>query len=160
GIGREVARVLASGNWQVLSGVRDPKSAPPGTQPEVVDMADSESIKGLAKRFRERNQQLDALVNNAGVYQGTLRRVWDVNALGPLLLTRALKSLLTRNARVVMVTSSLGLLSAQSASLFKRLTNPKFSFADLEALAQEAPSGYGASKAALIVMARLFAKEL
>jgi len=40
GIGREVARTLASEGWEVLSGVRDPKSALPGTQPEVVDVAD------------------------------------------------------------------------------------------------------------------------
>jgi NAD(P)-dependent dehydrogenase (short-subunit alcohol dehydrogenase family) len=38
GIGREVARTLASEGWHVLSAARDPKSAPPGTQPEVVDM--------------------------------------------------------------------------------------------------------------------------
>ncbi|TMH11428.1 MAG: SDR family NAD(P)-dependent oxidoreductase [Betaproteobacteria bacterium] len=30
GIGREVARALASEGWHVLSGVRDAKSAPPG----------------------------------------------------------------------------------------------------------------------------------
>ena len=68
GIGREVARTLASEGWHVLSGVRDPKSAPPGTQAEVVDMGDSESVEALARRLRARNQRLDALVNNAGVY--------------------------------------------------------------------------------------------
>ncbi|PYP13233.1 MAG: retinol dehydrogenase, partial [Gemmatimonadetes bacterium] len=30
GIGREVARALASEGWHVLSGVRDVNSAPPG----------------------------------------------------------------------------------------------------------------------------------
>ena len=50
GIGREVARTLASEGWRVLSGVRDPKSARPGTQPEVVDVADPESIEALAGR--------------------------------------------------------------------------------------------------------------
>src|SRR5205085_12367794 len=34
------------------------------------------------------------------------------------------------------------------------------SLADIERLAQEAPDGYGASKAALNAIARLFAKEL
>lgn len=160
GIGREVARTLASEGWQVLSGVRDPKSALPGTQAEAVDMADPESIEALAKRLRARNQRLDALVNNAGVYQGPARQIWDVNVLGPLLLTRALEPLLARNARVVMVTSSLGQLSAQPASLVKRLSNPKLSLAELERLAKEAPGDYGASKAALSAMARLFAKEL
>jgi len=160
GIGREVARTLASEGWHVLSGVRDPKSAVPGTEAEVVDMGDVESIETLVTRLRSRNQRLDALVNNAGVYTGPAPRIWDVNVLGPLLLTRALEPLLTRNARVVMVTSGLGRLSAQPASLVKRLSNAELSLADLEALAKEAPGGYGASKAALNSMVRLFATEL
>ena len=58
------------------------------------------------------------------------------------------------------MTSGLGNLSAQSASLVKRLSNAKLSLAEIERLAGEAPGGYGASKAALSAMARLFAKEL
>ena len=160
GIGREVARTLASEGWHVLSGVREPKSAPPGTHPEVVDMADPESIETLARRLRARNQRLDALVNNAAVCRGPARQIWDVNVLGPLRLTRALEPLLARNARVVMVTSSLGQLSAQPASLVKRLSTPELSLAELERVAEEAPGGYGASKAALTAMARLFAEAL
>jgi carbonyl reductase 1 len=160
GIGREVARTLAAEGWHVLSGVRDPKSAPPQTQSEVVELGNPDSIEALAERLRARNQRLDALVNNAGVYKGPAGRIWDVNVLGPLLLTRALEPLLARNARVVMVTSGLGKLSAQSASLVKRLSDPKLSLAELERMAEEAPGGYGASKAALSAMARLFAKEL
>ncbi len=160
GIGREVARTLSSEGWHVLSGVRDPKSAPPGTQAEVVDMGDPGSIEALGKRLVARNQRLDALVHNAGVYQRPARETWDVNVLGPLLLTRALEPLLARNARVVMVTSSLGELSGQPASLVKRLSNPELSLAELERLAREAPGGYGASKAALNAMARVLAKEL
>jgi carbonyl reductase 1 len=160
GIGREVARTLASEGWHVLSGVRDPKSARPGTHPEVVDVADPRSIGALATRLRARNQRLDALVNNAGVYRGSDRQIWDVNVLGPLRLTRALAPLLAPNARVVMVTSGLGRLSAQPASLVARLSNPALSLADIEGLARDAPGDYGASKAALSAMARLFAEEL
>lgn len=161
GIGREVARTLASEGWHVLSGVRDPKSAPPGTQAEALDVGDPDSIEALAERLRARNERLDALVNNAGVYSGAAaRKIWDVNVLGPLRLTRALEPLLARNARVVMVTSGLGRLSAQPASLVNRLSDPKLSLAELERLARGAPGGYAASKAALSAMARLFAKEL
>jgi NAD(P)-dependent dehydrogenase (short-subunit alcohol dehydrogenase family) len=160
GIGREAARTLASEGWRVLSGVRNPKSAPPGTHPEAVDMADPESIAALAERLRERNERLDALVNNAGIYEGPARQIWAVNVLGPLLLTRALAPLLAQNARVVMVTSGLGKISAQAASLVKRLSDPELSLAELERLAKEAPGGYGASKAALTAAARLFAEEL
>jgi NAD(P)-dependent dehydrogenase (short-subunit alcohol dehydrogenase family) len=159
GIGCEVARTLAAEGWRVLSGVRDPKAALPGTQPEVLDVADPESIEALAARLRARDQRLDALVNNAGVYRGPARPIWDVNVLGPLRLTRALEPCLARNARVVMVTSGLGQMSSQPARLVERLSDPKLSLADLERLAEEAPGGYGASKAALNAMARLFAAE-
>lgn len=157
GIGRAVARALASEGWHVLSAVRDPKSVPPGTQAETVDMADRESIEALAERLRARNERLDALINNAGVYEGPARHIWDVNVLGPLRLTLALAPLLATDARVVMVTSSLGRLSAQPASLVRRLSKPDLSLEELERLAREAPGGYGASKAALTVMARVFA---
>lgn len=119
-----------------------------------------ESIQALAARLAERNERLDALVNNAAIYDGPQRRVWAVNVLGPLLLTRALEPLLARNARVVMVTSGLGQLSAQSESLVERLSNPRLSLADIERMAAEAPGRYGASKAALDAMTRLFSKAL
>jgi NAD(P)-dependent dehydrogenase (short-subunit alcohol dehydrogenase family) len=59
-----------------------------------------------------------------------------------------------------MVTSGLGQLSVQPAKLVKRLSNPELSLAELEGVAREAPGAYGASKAAVNSMARLFAKEL
>ena len=161
GIGREVARTLAAEGWRVLSGVRDPKTAPPGTHAEALDVGDADSIAALAERLRARNERLDALINNAGVYSGAPKRlIWDVNLLGPLRLTRALEPLLAPNARVVMVTSGLGRISDQSRSLIERLSKPGLSLADLERLAGEAPGGYGASKAALSALARVFAKEL
>jgi NAD(P)-dependent dehydrogenase (short-subunit alcohol dehydrogenase family) len=160
GIGREVARTLASEGWRVLSGVRDPESAPAGTQPELVDVKDAASIEALAARLRARNERLDALVNNAAVYRGPSRQIWDVNVLGPLRVTRVLEPILAPNARVVMVTSGLGLLSAQPASLVTRLSDPRLSLAELERLAEQAPGGYGASKAALNAMARPFAEQL
>ena len=52
GIGREVARTLASEGWQVISGVRDPKTAPPGTRAEALDVGDPDSIAALAERLR------------------------------------------------------------------------------------------------------------
>jgi NAD(P)-dependent dehydrogenase (short-subunit alcohol dehydrogenase family) len=111
GIGREVASTLASEGWRVISAVRNPGSAPPETEVETVDMGDPDSIDALAERLRERNETLDALINNAAVYRASSREVWDVNVLGPLRLTRALEPLFARHARVVMVTSGLGSLS-------------------------------------------------
>jgi NAD(P)-dependent dehydrogenase (short-subunit alcohol dehydrogenase family) len=160
GIGREVARTLASEGWRVLAGVRRADSAPPDTDTESLDMADPQSIDALAERLRERNERLDALVNNAAVYNGPAQEMWHINVLGPLRLTRALEPLLAPDARVVMVTSGLGRLSSQSASLARRLSDPKLSLEDIERLAQDAPGGYGATKAVLNAMARIFAKEM
>ncbi len=160
GIGREVARSLVADGWQVIAGVRDPGKAPPDTQAEAVDMADARSIDALARRLRDRDQHIDVLVNNAGIYRGGNREIWTVNVLGPLLLTRAIEPLLARGGNVVMVTSGLGRRSAQSAALIKRLSDPKLTLEDLETMAKEAPGGYGASKAALNVVARLFATKL
>jgi carbonyl reductase 1 len=160
GIGREVARVLAAEGLRVIAAVRDPATAPPGTVAETVDMGLPASIDLLAGGLGARDEELDVLINNAAVYRGPSREIWSVNVRGPLLLTRALEGLLTRNARVVMVTSGLGSIAGQSASLVKRLSNPNLSFDDIERLADEAPGGYGASKAALNSLARLFADEL
>lgn len=160
GIGHEVARTLASEGWRVLAGVRDANAAPGGTHAEIVDVADAASIDALAQRLRSRNERIHALVNNAGVYTGSQRHIWDVNVLGPLRLTCALEPLLEDGARVVMVTSGLGRISSQPAHLVERLTNPALSLDELEALALEAPGGYGASKAAITALARLFAKAL
>lgn len=157
GIGRELACILAAEGWQVLAGVRDPAAAPAGTRAERVDMADPDSIDALAGRLRAARRNLDALVNNAGVYQAPARLVWDVNVLGPLRLTLALEPLLVAGARVVMVSSGLGRLSAQPRELAKRLRDPGLSLQDIEALARQAPGGYGASKAAVTAMARVFA---
>jgi carbonyl reductase 1 len=160
GIGREVARELVADGWRVLAAVRDPGTAPAGTEAEQVDVGDPGSIERLAKRLRDRGDRLGALVNNAGVYEGPTRQIWAVNVLGPLLLTRALEPLLTDNARIVMVTSGMGQLSDQPAGLRKRLSKPDLTLAEIEQLAREARGGYGPSKAALNAMARLFAKEL
>ena len=160
GIGREVALALASEGWRVISAVRDPRTAPPATFAETVDMGRPASIDSLAQRLRGRDERLDVLINNAAIYRGRSQEIWNVNVRGPLLLTRALEALLNPNARVIMVTSGLGSISGQSAGLVKRLSHPDLSLADIEQLAGEAPGGYGASKAALNAMARLFAREL
>ena len=160
GIGREVARTLAREGWRVISAVRDKTSAPAGTQAEALDVADAASIGALAERLRARDERLDALVNNAGVYTGRAAQIWTVNVLGPLRLTRALLPLLAPEARVVMVTSGLGRTAAQPAKLVTRLSDPGLSLPDIEALAAEAPGGYGESKATVNAMARLYAEEL
>jgi NAD(P)-dependent dehydrogenase (short-subunit alcohol dehydrogenase family) len=162
GIGLEVARELAREGHDVLLGVRDPRRAPslPRGRVEPLDVASRESIAALAKRLAGRGERLDVLVNNAGVYRAPPRETWDVNVRGPLLLTRALAPLLAPGARVVMVSSGLGSLSGQPDAVARRLRDPALTVDDVLRLSEEAPDGYGASKAALNALARLFAREL
>jgi NAD(P)-dependent dehydrogenase (short-subunit alcohol dehydrogenase family) len=162
GIGLEVARELAREGYDVLATVRDPRRAPaiPRARVEELDVASPQSIETLARRLAQRGQRLDVLVNNAGVYRSPPRETWDVNVRGPLLLTRALAPLLAPGARVVMVSSGLGSLSGQPEPLVRRLRDPTLTIDDVARMAGEAPGGYGASKAALNALARLFAQEL
>jgi NAD(P)-dependent dehydrogenase (short-subunit alcohol dehydrogenase family) len=167
GIGLAVARDLAK-DHDVLLGVRDPARAPsvPHARVAQLDLADPGSIAHCAASI---GAPIDVLVNNAGIYHAPSPQVWDVNVRGPLLLTRALATKLAPRARVVMVSSGLGQLANQTPSLIQRLQGgaaegtaplPGATIDDLLALCEEAPGGYGASKAALNALTRLFAREL
>ena len=149
GIGLEVARELARDGYDVLLGVRDPRRAPslPRSRVEQLDVGAPESIAALGKRLAGRGERLDVLVNN-------------VNVRGPLLLTRELAPLLAPGARVVMVSSGLGSLSGQPETVARRLRDPALTVDDVLRLSEAAPDGYGASKAALNALTRLFAREL
>ncbi|MFL5394221.1 MAG: SDR family NAD(P)-dependent oxidoreductase [Myxococcales bacterium] len=157
GIGREVALELSREGYTVLLGVRDPRSAPSlrGGRVKQIDVSSPDSIAKLAPRV----PALDVLVNNAGVYHAPREQVWGVNVRGPLLLTRALAPRLESGARVVMVTSGLGSLGSQSDALSRRLRDRSLTLDDILALCDEMPGGYGASKATLNAMTRLFAEE-
>ncbi len=126
----------------------------------MLDVASPASIAALVEHLSARGERIDVLVNNAGVYEAPRREIWDVNVRGPWLLTRGLAPLLAEGARVVMVSSDLARGAADRA-LRERLA----AIDDVEgdgfgALADAAPGGYGASKAALERMAQLFASAL
>jgi NAD(P)-dependent dehydrogenase (short-subunit alcohol dehydrogenase family) len=157
GIGLAVAQDLAT-DHQVILAVRDLGAAPAiaGARVEQLDVSDPNSIAACSARIAS----LDVLVNNAGAYKGSPRDIWSVNVRGPLLLTRALAGKLNKGARVVMVSSGLGELSTQSVALAQRLQDPALSFDDILDLSEHPPGGYGASKAALNALTRLFARGL
>jgi NAD(P)-dependent dehydrogenase (short-subunit alcohol dehydrogenase family) len=159
GIGARVAERLGQEGVRVLMAVRRVEAAPriAGGEALELDVGSAASVATLAKILASRGERLDILVNNAGVYQAPRRELWDVNVRGPWLLTRSVATLLADGARVVMVTSELAIAGADP-QLTKRLAT-----IDLDGfgeLADDAPGGYGASKAALNRMAQLFAAEL
>lgn len=128
GIGRRAAELLASQGHAVVAVARSQERgsravseirAATGSSAvslEIADMADPESITALAERLRVRHEHVDALINNAAVFDQTAthsltrhghEQVWATNHLGPFLLTAELSSLLARSddARVVTVAS-------------------------------------------------------
>lgn len=161
GIGREVATELSREGYRVIAAVRVPAQAPPlsNSVVETLDVGSQASIDALARRWVGRAEKLDVLVNNAGIYRGDQKAIWEVNLRGPLLLTRALAPLLVDGARVVMVTSGLGRKASQDRRLLARLRDAQ-TLDDMERLCDEAPGDYGASKAALNRLAQIFAVEL
>ncbi len=161
GIGRRVAELLAAEGARVLLTVRRSEDAPhlPNSEALTLDVASPSSIAALVALLSARHERLDVLINNAGIYQAPRRDVWNVNVRGPWLLTRGLVPLLADGARVVMVTSGLAQGGADAA-LRKRLSTIVLAGDGFGKLADDAPDGYGASKAALNRMAQLFAEEL
>jgi NAD(P)-dependent dehydrogenase (short-subunit alcohol dehydrogenase family) len=114
GVGLATARALGGAGARVVFAVRDVgkgRAAAGGTpgQTEVreLDLADLDSVRAFAARWRE---PIDLLINNAGVSVPDLRRTADgfelqfaTNHLGPFALTNLLLEHVT--GRVVTVSS-------------------------------------------------------
>ena len=129
GIGLEMARILIGKGHTVFGAVRNPDGAsdlrdagPAGIL--QLDISDQDSIDNFSKELSGVTDSLDILVNNAGITSNDLgadRRQcnpWqidpkivlaetEINALGPMMVTRGLVELLEAgNNPVVMNTSS------------------------------------------------------
>ncbi len=85
----------------------------------VVDLADEDSIRALARSFEERHTRLDVLVNNAGLAYGDIASGffglgmarWQtylaINTLAPLLLAEHLRKVLAAAKGVIINQSSM-----------------------------------------------------
>lgn len=126
GIGSAVTAELAARGYLVFAGVRNQadfarlSESPGQVQPLFLDVTDEDAI---ARAVDSVTQQvggggLAGLVNNAGLSCGgvleyielaDIRRVFEVNVFGPLLVTRAFLPLLRQGAgRIVNISSGLG----------------------------------------------------
>jgi len=110
GIGRATALALVRSGATVLAGVRRVEDAPEGTTPVLLDVTDARQVAALSAI-----DQLDALVNNAGVAVtgpleylpvDELRHQLEVNVIGQLAVTQAaLPALRRARGRIVNVSS-------------------------------------------------------
>lgn len=130
GIGFELARRYAARGDEVVAGARRPEAAAElhrlaaasDGRVRVVKLDVTEAADAAALGAELAKQPVDLLVNNAGVSspfstlsdldEATLSQalsIYDVNALGPLRVTRALsENLIVARGRLVNVTSLMG----------------------------------------------------
>jgi NAD(P)-dependent dehydrogenase (short-subunit alcohol dehydrogenase family) len=123
GIGRAVARRFHAAGWRVYATDVDADGLAPladrGMATLPLDVTDDDATRAAVDRIRDEAGRIDCLVNNAGVgTAGTVedvppdraRRTFEVNALGPHRVTRAvLPGMRERGeGRIVTVSSVLG----------------------------------------------------
>lgn len=121
GIGLELVRQLRARGDEVIACCRQRSGPLEATGVRIedgLDVADSGSIRDLRQRLD--GQSVDVLLNVAGVMHpqqlgsideealDAMRQQFEVNALGPLLMTQALMELMPSGARVGIVTSRMG----------------------------------------------------
>jgi len=118
GIGLELARQFRDRGDEVVAICRRPSGELAGLGVRVVDgidVTDGAEVRRLAERLD--GETIDVLVNNAGVLSDEslddldfdrIRRQFEINSLGPLRVTAALRRNLGAGSKVAIVTSRMG----------------------------------------------------
>lgn len=163
GLGFEAARQLGKAGYHVILTSRDPEKGAnktaelreAGLDVEFLplDVAKDESVQKVAQYVRDNVSTLDAIINNAGVFEDpigmpeasilnvkleTIRSTFEINTLGPLRLIQRMSPFMRGGGSIVNVSSGMGQLS------------------DMEG---ECPA-YRISKTALNAVTRIAAEEL
>jgi NAD(P)-dependent dehydrogenase (short-subunit alcohol dehydrogenase family) len=119
GIGLALVQALLKRGSHVIGACRIASPALAQSGAEVVDGIDVTSEEGVAKLAQAvGDRKLDLLVNNAGIllwgdqlsgidFDGVLKQ-FEVNALGPLRVTAALRTRLAKGGKVALITSRMG----------------------------------------------------
>jgi NAD(P)-dependent dehydrogenase (short-subunit alcohol dehydrogenase family) len=185
GLGLETCRQLAAKNFQVVLTARRENEAREaaehlGTDHVQLDVNEAKSIERAATVLGERYEQIDVLVNNAGISLGgsgvdVAKRTIAVNLIGAMAVTSAFRPILAEYASIVMVSSGLGELSCLSPARRRDFEDPELSRDGLVALMQEyiqnvedgtyeakgwSRSAYNVSKVGLNALTRILAREL
>lgn len=126
GIGRATVLRLARAGHRVFAGVRKEADAEsiraeriPTLQPVFLDVADAATIEAASKQVGAAvgDEGLAGLVNNAGITMGgpveivpldDLRRVLEVNTVGPIAVTQAFMPLIRKATGRLVFTTSIG----------------------------------------------------
>lgn len=118
GIGLELVRQLRKRDETVIAVCRTPSQQLKKLDVEVIadiDVTNGAAVERLARRLT--GQTIDVLINNAGLLTDEslddldfdrMRRQFEINALGPLRVTSALRQRLGAGSKVVIITSRMG----------------------------------------------------
>ncbi len=160
GIGLLTAKTLASAGHRVLLHGRSSEKLEKAanevggdTESYVADLSRMDDVKSLAADILKNHEQLDAIINNAGVFKVGQTQTAEghdvrfmVNTFAPYALTRALLPILPKNARIV------NLSSAAQAPVDIDALHGRKRVSDMDAYAQ--------SKLAITIWSQEMAKEL
>ena len=148
GIGLGWVRRLVARGRPVIAGCRARSEELDALGAEVLDGFDVTAPAAASSVAAELGgRRIDLLIHNAGLFikdefdnldANYLRQQWEVNALGPLMLTRGLEAHLAPGGRVVLMSSDLASIERTTGSHY----------------------GYRMSKAALNMAGRILANDL
>ena len=159
GLGLELTKVFLRNGWRVIAACRNSKELPADTAAVQnilaldLDVTDQRSLEACAEKIK--GTPVDVLINNAGIYDSAsvdeetvitslpeITKVFQVNSIGPKLVSEALLGNLQAGSEKLVVTIS------SSMGTYEMLD---------EYHAQHWP--YCASKAAVNYIMTAFAKE-
>ncbi|KAL9583427.1 MAG: hypothetical protein Q9212_002713 [Teloschistes hypoglaucus] len=190
GIGKAICQVIASTNQEPLvlyaasRKGQDLGLTPmsPKTQLKYpqLDISDRSSIESLANMIQQEHAHVDVLINNAGVNldqeysPANVKTTLETNYRGTLIMCQTFIPLLTKDGRIVNVSSTGSSLSGYSKEIQDRFRNPNMKLSDLEQMMHEyketadrgterqlgwKPLAYGVTKAAINAMTAVLARE-
>ncbi|PTB89346.1 short-chain dehydrogenase [Pseudidiomarina aestuarii] len=92
---------------------------------EGIDVTDTDALQKLSAELK--NTSIDILINNAGLLSReslgdlgveSIRKQFDVNAIGPLLVTDALRPSLGKGSKVALITSRMGSMADNGSGAY------------------------------------------
>lgn len=133
GLGKEITRILSCNHTvTILSTSREKLEATAGEFQcgfEVCDVTNRDNVDACVSGAIQKHQRIDVLINNAGIHIGgplesnsieDIKRVVDVNVIGPMILTRAVVPQMKTQGEgiIINVVSQAGLYGKAERSIY------------------------------------------